>query len=159
MQIIIDGYNLLLRGQRAGPLAVADLERMREGLIQRASGYAASRNIRITLVFDGQGGAAGQQAPSSGKVKVVFSRPPENADALIKRMVQAHKQPRDILVVTSDQPLARLVRSCGCQLLSSEAWRQKMAQSHEETLEEKHGGMNNLDIDEWLRLFGEHEPE
>jgi len=155
VQIIIDGYNVLLRGRRAGAIGAAELERMREELTRKAAGYAASKDIRITLVFDGQNGVGVQAAPPPGKVKVVFSRSPENADAVIKKMVQGHKQPRNILVVTSDQPLARFVRSCGCQLLSSEAWRQKMEHGRDEDLAEKHGRLNDLNIEEWLRIFGE----
>jgi len=155
VQIIIDGYNVLLRGRRAGAIGAAELERLREELTRKASGYAASREIRITLVFDGQNGVGAPAAAPAGKVKVVFSRPPENADAVIKKMVQGHKQPRNILVVTSDQPLARFVHSCGCQLLSSEAWQQKMEHGRDEDLAEKHGRINDLNLDEWMRLFGE----
>jgi predicted RNA-binding protein with PIN domain len=155
MHIIIDGYNYLLRGRRRSALAELELERMREGLVQKAAGYAAARNVRITLVFDGQSGVGGPSGTSAGKIKVLYSRPPENADALIKRTVQAARQPREILVVTSDQPLARFVRSCGCKLLSSEEWRQKMEHGRDEDLQEKHGRVNDLDLDEWLKLFGE----
>jgi predicted RNA-binding protein with PIN domain len=155
MHIIIDGYNLMLRGQRAGSIAASDLERLRDGLVQKVTGYAASRDIRITVAFDGQNGVGAPVAAATGKVKVVFSRPPENADALIKRLVQAHKQPREVLVVTSDQPLARFIRSCGCKLLSSEEWRQKMEQGRDEAMEEKHGRINDLDLEEWLKIFGE----
>ncbi|HNW60787.1 MAG TPA: NYN domain-containing protein [bacterium] len=156
MHIIVDGYNVLLRGYHRSRVAAAELEQQREAVIRKHAGYAASRSIRITLVFDGQEGVGPSAGSTGGKVKVLFSRPPENADAMIKRLAQTQKQPRDVVVVTSDQPLARFVRSCGCQVLSSEAWRQKLEQGRDEDLQEKHGGVNDLDLDAWMQLFGEN---
>jgi len=156
MQIIIDGYNLLLRTRRGGGgLGTSELERMRDALTQKIAAYTANRSIAATIVFDGQQGVPLQASALPGRVKVLFSRPPENADALIKRLVQAARQPRDIIVVTSDQPLARFIRSCGCQLLSVEEWREKMERGRDQDLQEKHGRLNDLDLEEWLRLFGE----
>lgn len=155
MQIIIDGYNLLLRSRKGGALAESELERMRDGLIHQMAAYAVNRSIAATIVFDGRQGIPAQAAPPGGRVKVIYSRPPENADALIKRLVQAARQPRDITVVTSDQPLARFVRSCGSQQLSSEEWRKKIERGRDQDLQEKHGRLDNLDLEEWLRLFGE----
>jgi len=151
MQIIIDGYNYIFRGAKSED---AELESRRQGLIQKLASYAAARNIRITVVFDGQRPGTSPDS-GRGKVKVVFSRPPENADAVIKRMVQSHKQPRDVLVVTSDLPLARFASSCGCLLLSSEGWRQKMEQGGGGEWQEKYDAMNSANLQEWLRLFEE----
>ena len=188
MHVIIDGYNVLLRGRRPGSVGAADLERLRAGLVQRAAAYASGRRVQVTVVFDGQAeivvpGSAAIGAPSGGGgrsgVKQIFSRPPENADAVIKRLVQEQTQPRNVTVVTSDQPLARFVQSCGCKVLSSEEWQLKLTSAPPEratagqaaksgrgaaaretrgqadSLEEKHGRGPGLNLDEWLRLFGE----
>lgn len=156
MQIIIDGYNFLLRGRKKATLGASELERGREEVIRRHAGYAAARQVRIVVVFDGQNGAGLAAGQQSGKIKVIYSRPPENADALIKRLVQAEKQPRNTLVVTSDRPLARFVQSCGAQLLSSEQWRQRLEQGRDSDLQEKHGRTTDLNLDEWMKLFGEN---
>nr|HQI47754.1 NYN domain-containing protein [bacterium] len=137
-------------------LGASELERAREEVIRKHAVYAAARTVRVMLVFDGQNDAGPPARIQSGKIRVIYSRPPENADALIKRLVQAEKQPRNTLVVTSDQPLARFVQSCGAQLLSSEQWRHKLEQGRDADLQEKHGGSNDLDLDEWLQLFGEN---
>ena len=156
MQVIIDGYNYILRGAQK---STSELDVLRQALIQKLAGHVSSKNIRVTVVFDGQAQTSSPHASDHGKVKVVFSRPPENADAVIKRMIQSHKQPRNILVVTSDQPLARFVRSCGCQLMSTEAWRNRMEQGGEEAWEEKYGPMNTTNMQEWLKLFKGYQAE
>ena len=155
MQIVVDGYNLLLRNRKKSTYTEAALERMREELIQKAVTFAAGKNIRIILVFDGQSGIPLESESRTGKIKVLFSRPPENADTVIKSIIQRHRQPREILVVTSDQPLARFARSCRCQLLSSEAWWGKLTEAQADAQDERYGHGRDLDLAAWLKIFGE----
>jgi predicted RNA-binding protein with PIN domain len=127
-RIIIDGYNLLHRLPDLARLADSDLERAREILVSRLIGYRATKNARITVVFDGRGPQATLPgARSATGVEIVFSRAPESADTRIKSIITREPSPRSCTVVTSDNSIRIHVRDFGAKVVSSAEFAQEIA--------------------------------
>jgi hypothetical protein len=119
-RVIVDGYNLLHKLPALSSLLGCDLEQARERLVSQLAGYRAARNVRVTLVFDGRGPQArpaGARLPSG--VEVVYSRAPQTADDVIKRMLATERSPRACTVVTSDNSIILHARDFGAKVVSS----------------------------------------
>jgi predicted RNA-binding protein with PIN domain len=117
MQIAIDGYNFIKQTPEFRRLEQIDLQKAREGLIDLLAQYKRLKGYPITVVFDGTqaGRVAGDHGPSKG-VKVVFSKPGEKADDVLKRMAAEAKG--GILIVTSDQEVASFADKKGAATIS-----------------------------------------
>ena len=101
MHLIVDGYNVTKTGY--GELALAD---QRARLVGSLAALAARSGAEVTVVFDG-----GQRPPTTPPaprgVRVLFSDPAETADDLIGRLVGAEPPGRPLVVVSSDNEVAR----------------------------------------------------
>lgn len=153
--IIVDGYNYILRTMPVRKSDEKALERAREQLLRQMEGYAQGRRVQVVVVFDGRSLPGIEPLPARRGVRVLFSRAPQSADALIKSMIEKQKQPRAVTVVTSDMPLARFVTSCGAQHWRVEALRERLEQRPPGAgIAEKFAGpVSAQEVDEWLRLF------
>ena len=124
-RIVIDGYNLIHAIPELARLVGTDLERARDSLVARLAVYRSQRNVRVTVVFDGRGTLAQQTRPPGG-IEVVFSRPPQNADAKIKTMLSLEKSPKSWTVVTSDNSIAIFARDFGAKTVPSAEFAAKL---------------------------------
>jgi predicted RNA-binding protein with PIN domain len=113
---LIDGYNVIrqdpaLRGREAERLESgrAALLRLVAGIARRLPGDD------FTVVFDGA--RAGGAGPTPGRVRVVFSRPPESADDVLLRL--ARETGTGGVVVSSDRRVQDGARRAGCTALSA----------------------------------------
>ena len=114
MEVIIDGYNLIGRdgGMRGA------LEHKRNGLIQQLAIFRQTKNLEVTVVFDGwQSGLAKEIEEKRGGVKVIFSRLGEKADSVIMRL--ARLQGSGCVVVTSDREIRNVVEKFGATAVTS----------------------------------------
>jgi YacP-like NYN domain len=103
--IVVDGYNLILRALRES----------REKLVNLLSWAVGSGDARFIVVFDGAEG--GSRVDGSGRVEVRYSKPPENADALIRRIVEDQvERVERLTVVSSDLEVARHARAMGADI-------------------------------------------
>jgi predicted RNA-binding protein with PIN domain len=113
---LIDGYNVIrqdpaLRGREAERLESgrAALLRLVAGIARRLPGDD------FTVVFDGaRAGGAGQPP---GRVRVVFSRPPESADDVLLRL--ARETGTGGVVVSSDRRVQDGARRAGCAAVNA----------------------------------------
>ncbi len=124
-RIVVDGYNLMMAGQGMNRGMLRDLEKAREGLINKLAGYKKITANKITVVFDGslEGGIYPKKTKIAG-IDVVFSRHPQKADDVIK--AAAGKSGGGLIVVTSDNALARTVERAGCTTISSPEFMDKV---------------------------------
>lgn len=117
MHLIIDGYNVM----HALPLEKEwpgrnSMER-RGNFIARLRAYAGSRPHLVTVVFDGtKGGEDLGGYEKAGNLEIRYSRRGEEADAVIKRMVEEAPRPTDILLVSSDKGVTGHARSAGASI-------------------------------------------
>ena len=106
--LVVDGYNVTISAY--GGLPLID---QRHRLLVGLAAVAARTRVEITCVFDGAAQDARVPPPSVRGVRVLFSKPGEIADELIRRLVRAEPQGRVVVVVSSDREVAEGVRASG----------------------------------------------
>ena len=82
MRWLIDGYNVIRRDTELHAHEAESLEAGRVALLRLMARVAARVSDEFTVVFDGARRTGG--LPSPGRVQVVFSRPPETADDVLR---------------------------------------------------------------------------
>jgi predicted RNA-binding protein with PIN domain len=132
---------------------------------------ARTKKLRLNVVFDG---APDPQFPDGSLyhgVRVFYSRPGSDADARIVEMVEAERNKKSLVVVTSDGKLTSRVRACGARVMRSGEFRRMLDESVEtpadqktDTPETKPNITPNVDVkddemNEWLRYFGVEESD
>lgn len=117
-RIIIDGYNLLNSRSFSAP-AHLDLEGQRNHLVRLLASYAGIARVSVTLVFDNSQKMASSSTQEKN-VKVVFSRPGQEADDVIKAMVRRVRNPAQLTVVSSDRAIRFSAKDHGVSALTSE---------------------------------------
>lgn len=110
--LLVDGYNVTKAG--FGELTLVE---QRRRLVDGLARVAAGTGAEVTCCFDGQPGQAPPAVPARG-VRVLFSVG-EIADDLIRRLVAAEPPGRVLVVVTSDQAVARDVEARGAWVVPS----------------------------------------
>ena len=103
---LIDGYNVIRRDPELAGLDRQSLEEGRRGLLQLVARLAREGRDDFAVVFDGARVAG---VPSlAGRVRVIFSRPPERADDVLIRI--ARQRGAGVTVVTSDREIQNAAR-------------------------------------------------
>jgi len=108
--LIIDGYNVTKTGY-----PTLSLHEQRVRLLRGLGSVAARTGAEVTCVFDGAELGGPVPVPQHKGVRVLFSRPGEIADELIRRLVAAEPQGRPLIVVSSDREVADGVRRSGAR--------------------------------------------
>ena len=113
--ILVDGYNVILRSPRLRPDENRTLSQSRDKLVNLLAWMMGANNVRFVVIFDGTE-EGGRDVPT-GRVQVIFSRPPEKADDVIRRWVEKYSGgDEDVSVVTSDIEVARHARANGAEV-------------------------------------------
>ncbi len=149
--MLIDGHNLI--GQMS-TLSLQDPNDETE-LVLLLRRYAARTRKRLTVIFD-HGLPGGPSKLSGGGVRVVFASTGTNADALIRRRLRRHRRPAELTVVTSDRELIDDAEARGAQVVHAADFARRL--EHPPTPAADTGEaptLNEEEIEEWLRLFGE----
>lgn len=125
MLIAIDGYNFIKQSPELRKLEQVELQKAREGLIEDLARYKRIKGHSIIVVFDGgqQGRTAGERGSSRG-IQVIFSRPGEKADDVLKRLAAEKRE--GILLVTSDREIAGFAEKKGAKVLPVWDFAEKM---------------------------------
>jgi predicted RNA-binding protein with PIN domain len=112
MRWLIDGYNVIrrdpdLRGTEAESLAAG-----REALLRRLAVVAREGAEVFTVVFDGARlRAADLPVAPAGAIDVIFSRPPDTADDVLRRLAAQWREAS--VVVSSDRAVETAARRAG----------------------------------------------
>ncbi len=112
--LVVDGYNVTKTGYPTMPL---DKQRLR--LLGGLSALAAQSGAEITCVFDGAELAAPVLLAPPRGVRVLFSKPGETADELIRRLVRAEPPGRPVVVVSTDREVAEGIARVGARPVAS----------------------------------------
>jgi predicted RNA-binding protein with PIN domain len=118
MRWLVDGYNVIRRDPDLRDDEAAGLEAGRAALLALLAGLAREVADDFTVVFDGARRTGGP--PSGGRVQVVFSRPPETADDVLRRLALSLRE--GAVVVTSDRAVADSARRAGAVAVTAEAF-------------------------------------
>jgi len=112
--LVVDGYNVTKTGYPSMPL---DKQRLR--LLGGLAGLAAQTGAEVTCVFDGADLAAPVLLAPPRGVRVLFSKPGQTADELIRRLVRAEPPGRPVVVVSADREVADGVAAAGARPVAS----------------------------------------
>lgn len=155
--IIVDGYNLIHRTPQLRPGDGRTLRESRDKLINLLLWTMGGQSVRFLVVFDGDGGA-GRENESSGNVEVRFSSPPDNADLLIRRIVEDQVEFVDrVTVVTADLEVARHARAMGADVSISDLFLAAALGAGKDidpdAEPEKPPTLSKKEIEQWAELF------
>ena len=147
-QYIIDGNNLIGKLPSLKILQKKDKQGSREKLAFMVDNYFSQKNAKVFLHFDGHP----KEPIRINNASIIYS---ENisADEKIKSQVGKSKNPRNIIVVTSDNNLAEYSRVCSstvikCEEFAKDILHQKDSDEEKRRIEE----MSNNE--EFKKLFG-----
>ena len=113
---ILDGYNVLHSTRRWNDLT-REAERVQFLRYLENNRPAGSERNTVTVVLDGY--AASLRGIRLSYARLVFSGD-EDADTVIKKMVEELPNPKDAIVVTNDRALRSAVRHAGAQVMACE---------------------------------------
>jgi len=118
MRWLIDGYNVIRRDPELVAGEAAGLEAGRAALLALLARVARDSRETFTVVFDGARRTGG--TPSPGRVAVMFSRPPDTADDVLRRLAASLRD--GAVVVTSDRAVLDSARRVGAVAVTAEAF-------------------------------------
>ncbi|HLX59258.1 MAG TPA: NYN domain-containing protein, partial [Ktedonobacteraceae bacterium] len=110
--ILVDGYNVIKRDASFQSVRKKSFEAARHALITQLVNRYRHTPYRVTIVFDGD--APGEQVAHEQRVRIIFSRAGETADAVIARLAaQARAEGRDVELFSDDLEVQHAVRKVG----------------------------------------------
>lgn len=170
MDVIVDAYNVIFKvPELGGSTKKCDIEDLRNKFLLLLKQYKAKRKHKLTVVFDGKGHGYPGHAEESG-IDVVFSRPGLNADEEIKRMVSSSKQPKQIIVVSSDRDIQQFVKKYGSKTMDALVFYSEVTEKIASQTKTGHKNIKIVDGDEpmskylgpskteaqyWLKVFSD----
>jgi predicted RNA-binding protein with PIN domain len=156
--VIIDGYNLVHRAPELRPGPDRSLRESRDKLLNLLSWALGAGEARFLVVFDGAEMAGRDQG--SGRVEVRYSRPPDKADDLIRRLVEERiEKVERLTVVTSDVEVARHARAMGADVSLSDLFLASVLGPARGAEPEKPETLSKKEVEEWADLFRRGKPE
>jgi predicted RNA-binding protein with PIN domain len=101
--IIVDGYNLIFAHDTLAQTAQSDISAARRQLCERLSSYAAYKQYRLVVVFDGYKvkGNPGEKEQFLG-IQVVYTKENQTADAYMEALVAQIGPNYNVRVASSD---------------------------------------------------------
>ena len=151
--VIVDGYNEILRSEQLRPGPGRTLRESREKLVNLLSWVMGGQPARLIVVFDGAEGGGSDER--SGRVEVRFSRPPDKADDVIRRLAEKLSGgEEEVTVVTADLEVARHARAMGASISLSDLFlASALGGGAPEGGDEKPTTLSRAELEEWARLF------
>lgn len=116
MRWLVDGYNVIRRDPELRAREAESLESGRRALVHLIARARRALQDEFTVVFDGA--RIGGATPTAGRIRVVFSRPPQTADDELIRL--ARRGGSGAVVVSSDRKIQDAARRAGSAVLSAE---------------------------------------
>ena len=121
MRWLIDGYNVIRRDPELRGREAEGLPAGRAALLHRLAAVARDRHETFTVVFDGARLRTDEPgAAPAGRVEVVFSRSPETADDVLRRLAARWRDAA--VVVSSDRAVETAARRAGAVAVTVEAF-------------------------------------
>ncbi|MDR3666898.1 MAG: NYN domain-containing protein [Ignavibacteriaceae bacterium] len=145
---IIDGNNLIGKIGSLQKLQNKNKQSTREKLAFKLEDYFHDKpNIKVSLHLDGFPG----QSIKVQNIRIIYSGK-KTADDEIKSQIGNEKNPRNVILVSSDRQLKDFASVCGCDCISSEDFSKSiMPRSPEDEEQKRQDELNN---DDFKKLFG-----
>jgi predicted RNA-binding protein with PIN domain len=151
MPILIDGHNLI------GHLRLVSLrDPDDEGqLVSLLKSYQARTGKEIAVVFDPGGAFTLEYRRHHGRVEVLFAPYGSTADSVIARRVRRSRNPRGLLVVTSDRDLAETVTRHGARVRTAGAFASELVRLQDAPAAWKENPPSPDEVEAWLAFFAD----
>ena len=154
MSYLVDGNNVM--GQRVG--WHRDKTGARRRLLEELARFVRAGGVSVRVVFDGAPDDHFPDGASFMGVGVFYAERGSNADERIKRMVDASRERRTLIVVTSDRELAGYVRQSGAKVQRAGDFRRRLdrldAVPGRPPGGEPDPRVSGADVNHWMRYFG-----
>lgn len=147
---LIDGNNLL--GSWGGP---RDGDDRRGEVVRRVAAFCRARGARATIVFDGHPLRGDFETQDLGPVSLRVPPKGQDADTVIRELLDRAPRAADLIVVTSDKALYSYAKTMGATVLRAHEWNdlaRRLATGAPKTNSEK--PEREDDVDGWLKRFG-----
>ena len=159
MPLLIDGHNLI--GQMPD-LKLSDPHDEAK-MIQRLKTFGLLERKQITVVFDPSPHDPTPrlypEIQQHGSCKAIWAMPPQKADDLIRQLVSNVRDKQGLLVITSDNAVAKFVRVTGIKVQSSQEFaKQLTAQLAERIFADAKPSPTRKENAQWADVFTEPEP-
>lgn len=156
MNYIIDGYNLgFSDDQITSWIQRGDSDRAIQMIIQKIKSLIP-QNSKAILVLDGKRGYFDSQYGAS-QIRVIFSKKPETADDIIRRIIRHESNPQLWSVISSDHEIQNTARDMGARVINSAEFLKSGGKKTKTDVYEKEPDMkfnpDREDLDYWLRQF------
>lgn len=149
MPLLIDGHNLI---GKMPNLRLDDPEDEAR-LVARLRAFAARTGQRITVVFD-QGLPGGRSRElSGGGIEVIFAPIGRSADGILRERIRRARDPRGLIVVTSDRTIATEARACGAHVMRAEEFAAQLSARPQAVGTKPDEHLSPQEVKEWLRVF------
>ncbi|WP_425398354.1 NYN domain-containing protein [Aeoliella sp.] len=158
MRLLIDGYNLMHAtylfgsGNSAGTLHGA-----REAMLAfLASALSAGERRGTTIVFDAAGAPPGlPKTVHHDHLTIRYAREYADADALLEEIIERHRAPRGLTVVSSDHRVQRAARRRGCKYIDSDVWYRELStrRAHRSNQQPQGKPQPGGSVDYWVEQF------
>jgi len=156
---LIDGNNLL------GSWGREAARKGRAQVVQRVAAFCRERGARAILVFDGAPLRADVEDQQLGSLSLRFPAPGQDADSLIRQIVDASARPAELIVVSSDKALYSYARTRGASVLRAHEWNRLAAQPTARPArtaalpaEAAEKPQREDDVEGWLERFERRQP-
>jgi predicted RNA-binding protein with PIN domain len=144
---IIDGNNLIGKIKTLNQIHRKNKKQSAEKLAFQIARFFHMKKVSVSLHFDG---FQADVIRVTG-IKIFYSGN-VTADEKIKNEIGKSKNPKNIILVTSDRNVAEFGRVCSCQVIKSEAFSKQLFSSGFD--EEKHRIEELNNTEEFKKLFG-----
>jgi predicted RNA-binding protein with PIN domain len=154
---VIDGNNVI--GGRVG--WHRDKPGSRRLLLHDLARLARVNKLRLNVVFDGAPDPQFPDGSSYRGVRIFYARPGSDADSRVVEMVEAERNKKSLVVVTSDRKLTSRVRASGARVLRSGEFRRMLDEIAENATDQEADTpkIKDDEMSEWLRYFGVEESD
>lgn len=146
-QYIIDGNNVIGKDRMLKSFQQQEPQQSREKLAMLLDRYFGKKKFKVFLHLDG----FAKDAIRTSKIKLIYSDN-KTADEKIRTQIENSKNPKNIIVVTSDYSLAEFAKVCSCTVLKSEEFLKQINKDKTGTSESEI--QKEIDNDEIKKLFG-----
>ncbi len=148
MPLLIDGHNLI------GKLPDLHLDDPDDEakLAVRLRAYCSRTGKRVTVVFDhGLPGGRSHEL-SGGGVEAVFAATGRSADGILRERIREDRDPRGLIVVTSDREVIATAQTRGARVIRSEEFVDQLSEPQADSVEQD-VQLSTEEIAEWLKVF------
>jgi len=151
MPYLIDGNNLL--GSWGGPAKHDD---RRAEVVRRVAAFCRARGVKAALVFDGHPLRPDMATQDLGPVNIRVPPAGQDADTVIRELVERAERPAEIVVVTSDKALYSYCKTLGAAVLRAHEWNalERRLPPGRAARGESEKPEREDDVAGWLKRFG-----